>query len=292
MDCAGLRFVGSAAILSVAFIPVTCGSRRPSLEKALTVTETSAHYTYRYSPGDHVNSASVEAFYNWMSAQLHVDYGQKIHFYKFTDIHQKELLTGRGGNADSNPAKGAVYTIWPTDSHETTHLLTSKIGIPTPFLNEGFAVANQVDPLDQRYTAQWNGYSPHHWAKQFLLAGSIPALEQLLERRTFDRSDASITYPVAGSFVLYLIETREMPKVLQMFPGARLSDSPAVTMSRFGKVFGQPFGEAENNWRAFLAGYNDPVVTAQKIALRAVGTAIPDRNRRGKWQVCAGPGAH
>ncbi|MFZ0392648.1 MAG: hypothetical protein WBX09_15390 [Terracidiphilus sp.] len=264
MTSAGLRFLRSAAFLSVAFIPVTCGSRRPSLEKVLTITETSAHYIYHYSPGDHVDSASVEAFYDWMSAQLHVEYGRKIHFYKFTDEREKELLTGRGGNADSDPGKGALYTIWPTDSHETTHLLTSMIGIPTPFLNEGFAVANQADPLDHRYTARWNGYSPHHWAKQFLQAGSVPALEHLLYRSTFERSDASIAYPVAGSFVLFLIEKHGLPKVLQMFPGARFSDSPAVTMSRFSQVFGQPFGEAENNWRAFLAGYNDPVVTAQK----------------------------
>ena len=212
------------------------GEAPPTLANTLTETQTSAHYIYHYTPGDSVNPVYQEAFYNWDSAQLSVNLGQKIQYYKFTDANQKQQLTGMAGNGNADPSTDSIYSIWPKDNHETTHLLTATIGMPTPFINEGMAVANQTDPLDKIYTPDWNGNSPHHWAKQYLQAGQLPALSSLLDKSAFEAFDPNMSYPIAGSFIRYLIDTYGITAVLKLFPGASYSDSPSTTMSRFQEV--------------------------------------------------------
>jgi hypothetical protein len=234
------------------------GGSTPSLTGVLKETQTSAHYIYHYTPGDSVNPIYQEAFYNWDSAQLSVNLEEKIQYYKFTDANQKQQLTGVGGNAYSDTSTNSVFTIWPTDNHETTHLLTATIGMPTPFINEGMAVANQTDPLDKIYTPNWNGNSPHYWAKQYLQAGQLPALSSLLDESAFEAFDPNMSYPIAGSFIRYLIDTYGMAAVLKLFPGASYSDSPSTTMSRFQEVFGKSFTSAEQDWHAFLMQYKGP----------------------------------
>jgi hypothetical protein len=240
------------------FLASCGGVSRPSLNSVLTETQTSAHYIYHYTPGDSVNPAFQEAFYGWDSAQLSVSLGQKIQYYKFTDANQKQQLTGMAGNGDSDTSTDSIYIIWPDDNHETTHLLTATIGIPTPFVNEGMAVANQTDPLDKIYSPNWNGDSPHYWAKEYLQSGQLPALSSLLDQNTFEAFDPNMSYPIAGSFVRYLIDTYGITAVLKLFPGASHSDSPATTMSRFQDVFGKSFTDAEQDWHAFLKQYQGP----------------------------------
>ena len=233
-----------------------CGGRStPSLTSVLTETQASAHYIYHYTPGDSVNPIYQEAFYTWDSAQLSVNLGQKIQYYKFTDANQKQQLTGMEGTGNADPSTDSIYTIWPKDNHETTHLLTATIGMPTPFINEGMAVANQTDPLDKIYTPNWNGNSPHYWAKQYLQAGQLPALSGLLDKTAFEAFDPNMSYPIAGSFLRYLIDTYGMTAVLKLFPGASSSDSPSTTISRFQDVFGKSFTGAEQDWHAFLMKY-------------------------------------
>ena len=254
----GLGAFSFLLLIVVFSLLAACGggsTSPPTLSSVLTETQTSAHYIYHYTPGDSVNPIYQEAFYNWDSAQLSVNLEEKIQYYKFTDVNQKQQLSGVGGNAHADTSTNSVFTIWPSDNHETTHLLTATIGMPTPFINEGIAVANQTDPLDKIYTPNWNGNSPHYWAKQYLQAGQLPALSSLLDESAFEAFDPNMSYPIAGSFIRYLIDTYGMAAVLKLFPGASYSDSPSTTMSRFQEVFGKSFTSAEQDWHAFLMQY-------------------------------------
>jgi hypothetical protein len=152
---------------------------------------------------------------------------------KFENVQQKQSLTGEGGNGNADASADSIYTIWPSDNHETTHILTYRIGYPTAFFNEGIAVANEVDPLDNSYTPMWHGTPVHECAKQLLAAGTLPALADIVETNAFWAADQNITYPAAGSFIEYLTEQYGLQKVLQLFPGASYQDSLAVASARF-----------------------------------------------------------
>lgn len=258
MSQARLRFLRFGLLILASTLLTTCGGNGPpKINSVLSQTQTSAHYVYHYTPGDNVSPEYQEAFYSWISGQLSVDLEQQIQYYKFTDVTQKQQLTGQGGNGDADPSTDSIYTIWPDDNHETTHLLTATIGTPTPFFNEGIAVANQTDPLDKIYTPNWNGYSPHHWAQAYLKAGTLPALSGLLEMNAFSAFDPNMSYPIAGSFMRYLIDTYGMNTVLKLFAGASYSDSPSTTMARFEQVIGNSFTDTEQDWHLFLQQYKD-----------------------------------
>jgi hypothetical protein len=251
----GIFCIFAAILVSAMFNSCGGSSSSSSILSVLTQTQTSTYYTYHFSPGDSVDAAFNDAFYAWDSAQLGVKLSAKIQYYKFTDVSQKQKLTGISGNAYSDPATFSVYTIWPIDNHETTHVLTAVIGTPTPFFNEGMAVANQTDPLDGIYTPDWNGHSPHYWAKQYLQQGTLPALSSILDESSFEAMDPSTSYPIAGSFVRYLIDTTSLAAVLKMFAGASYNDPAATTEARFQQVFGAQLTTLEQNWHAFLLQY-------------------------------------
>ncbi len=244
------------AVLISAFL-ISCGSSTPPppLLSVLTQTQESTCYTYHFSPGDSVNSAYNDAFCAWDSAQLGVKLNAKIQYYKFTDATQMAQLTGNPVNGYSDPANLVIYTIWSEDNHETTHVFTAVLGTPPPFFNEGMAVANQTDPLHGIYTPSWNGLTPHFWAKQYLQQGIMPALSSILDQKGFWALDSRATYPIAGSFVRYLIDTTSVATVLKLFPGASYNDSASTTEARFQEVFGEPLTTAEQNWHAFLLQY-------------------------------------
>jgi hypothetical protein len=227
----------------------------PGPESVLTQTQQSAHFVFHYAPGDRIDVPRTEAFYTWISWQLSVDLGTRIQYFKFKDKQQKQSLTGLRGNANADPSLDTVYTIWPWETHEITHLLTARIGYPTDFFNEGIAVANQVDPLDDSYTPLWNSNSVHRCANDFLAAGALPSLASIVETTAFRAADPDITYPTAGSFVEYLIEQNGMQQVLQLFPGVSWQDSLAAAGARFQQVFGISLEQAEQAWHAVLQQY-------------------------------------
>jgi hypothetical protein len=226
-------------------------------ETVLNRTEQSAHFVFHYAPGDSVDVPHTEAFYAWISEQLSVDVETRIQYYKFKDRQQKLELTGYDGNGIALPSINTVYTIWPWESHEVTHLLTYRIGAPAALFVEGIAVATSTDPLDGFYTPHWNRMPVHRCAKDFLSAGKLPSLAGIVETDAFRYADPDITYPTAGSFVEYLIEQYGIQKVLHLFPGASSQDSLAVASARFQQVFGISLETAEQDWLTFLRSTTD-----------------------------------
>lgn len=202
-----------------------------------------------------MNAAYDDAFCAWISAQVGVKLSGKIQYYKFKDAAQLSQLTGNSVNGYSNPANQEIYSVWPADNHETTHVFTAFLGTPPPFFNEGMAVANQTDPLAGVYTPSWNGLGPHFWAKQLLQQGIMPSISGVIDQKGFSALDPNATYPMAGSFVRYLIDTTSMATVLKLFPGASYSDSAATTEARFQAIFDEPLTTTEQNWHAFLLQY-------------------------------------
>lgn len=247
---------GLWVVLLLAGCGPTGGALPPSLiDGVLTQRTTSAHIVFHYAPGDQVDAVRTEAFYAWIAQRLAMDPNAlkaEIQYFKFQTVSQKQALTGIGGNGHAIPWTYSVYTIWGWDNHEITHVLTGQQGYPPDLFDEGFAVANQVDPSADAFTPTWNMVPLHACARALLAAGTLPALQDILETNAFRTVDPDVTYPTAGSFVAYLIEQYSLPAVMQLFPGSSWNDAAAVTAARFEQLFGTPLASAEQDWRAFL----------------------------------------
>lgn len=246
------RLAAFATLFLSAFL-VACG--HTFFGGALPGTQQSPHYTFHYTPGDTVDSAHQEAFYDWDTAHLSLNLSTRIQYYKFIDAGQKRQLTGNAGHGEADPTTFSIFIIWPWDNHETTHILTAQLGTPCAMINEGIAVANQIDPLDDSYTPAWNGQPLHALAQQLLQQGTLPSLPSMAESDSFRALDSNTSYPAAGSFILYLSDKYGVPQVLQLFPGATYTDPAATTEARFKQVFGISLTQAEQDWHAFLLQY-------------------------------------
>lgn len=248
--------------LSTALIFVTgCKKDSPTETPdpdALQKRSESAHFIY-YSAADDtgIDTLWQERFYGWLSDQLAVTNTEKFNYYKYRDRNHILKLTGKNTNGFADPKTLNFYTIWKVDNHEFTHaFVTRKIGHPPALFNEGIAVAYQAtyNPAGGMVPS-WNGQDYHTLAKGFKNNGTLPTLTTLLGYNSFWSVDAGITYPVAGSFVRYLITTYGVTKLKTYISGAAFTDNETKIRSDVFSVYGVPLDSLWGNWERFIAAY-------------------------------------
>lgn len=185
------------------------------------------HYIFHAAPGSlaaqnvQVIAAEQEASYRYICHMLGLTTGQKIHYYLFNsreevgrEIERKfGIYSPNNGCAVSENEIYAVYNqeIKCIGPHEDTHVLAFALGRPTSsFLEEGLACAMDV---------QWWGIDNHTWTRYYRKNGSCPSINELLHMdwQAFGTLDCSVTYPVAGSFVTWLLLRFGREKFFQIY---------------------------------------------------------------------------
>jgi hypothetical protein len=221
----------------------------------LTQVVTTAHFEFRYSDGDAIDTAWQEAFHDWAIRELQVTITRRIVYHKYlSPMHMLALHYGPGNvNAWADPDLFTVHTIWPTDSHETIHLYSSTIGRMTSLFNEGLAVAFQVDPVRGDMTPRWNNRHVHDIAASLRASGRLVPLARILTIEEWRAIDSQVSYPEAGSFVRYLLDTHGgIAPLWQLFNGSTQTDSPTLVRSKFEAAYGRSLDALEADWHAFL----------------------------------------
>ena len=249
-------FSGFLAATSVVLY-TGCGSSpgAPSattLDAALPVRSTSAHYVFHTAQGDAVAPDAQEQYHGWMVAQFGITIDKPIEYYKYRDRAQMEQVTGRQTNGWADPPAFAVHTIWPWDNHEVVHVVTALIGRPTDFFNEGIAVAMQVDPQHDVFEPMWSSRSVHAWAWDIYRLNQLPSLPETVETDAFRKLDDARSYPTAGSFMRYMLDDRGMEPMKAFFRSGSRDDKRADIEREFSAAFGSSLQDAATRWHAFL----------------------------------------
>ena len=235
-----------------------CGSSpaAPSattLQSALPIRSTSTHYVFHTAQGDAVAPDAQEQYHAWMIAQFGITIDQPIEYYKYRDRSHMEQVTGRQTNGWADPPAFAVHTIWPWDNHEVVHVVTALIGRPTDFFNEGIAVAMQVDPQHGQFDPLWNNRSIHSWAADDFRAGTLPGVVDMMETDSFRKMDDTRSYPMAGSFVRFVVDDRGMDRMKNFFRTGSRDAHRADIEREFDAAFGIALQTEEARWHTFLA---------------------------------------
>jgi hypothetical protein len=219
----------------------------------------SAHFIYMAATGDEaVDTAYQERHLAWASDRLGVFPRQKLVYHKYRDRAHLQRVTGHDPtNGFAEPGTYRFHSIWPVDNHEYIHaLFTSEVGDSPPLFNEGVAVAHhgasvhgelEGDPL-------WSGRSVHDIAWEHAQAGTLPDVASLAYWRTFYEFGEQLTYPVAGSFVAFLIDAEGVAD-LKAFVRAAEGASQGLDRSRtdFLHAYGFSLEAARDRWLEFLA---------------------------------------
>jgi hypothetical protein len=213
------------------------------------------HFDFAWSTGDRVDTAWQEAFHEWATRELQVTITRRISYSKYqSPMHMLALHYGPGNvNAWADPDLFTLHTIWSFDNHEVIHLYTSMIGRATSLLNEGIAVAFQVDPVRADMTPRWNNRHVHDVSASWRRQGRLVALNQMLTFEQWRAIDSQVAYPEAGSFVRFLLDAHGgIGAFRRLLSVSTQQDAPEVTRRNFEAAYGVPLETMEAEWLAML----------------------------------------
>lgn len=194
-------------------------------EQDKTVAYASIHYVFHFQPGGLAEkeialiAQEQEQCYSKICDTLQVEYPEKIHYY-FTE---SPLEIGRVFWEEGTPCNGValcgrsenkIYAVYNEavkciGSHEDTHLISFSINYPeSDFVVEGLAMC--MDGL-------WWGVSNAVWAAYYKNTQPELSVRLLLDNDIFAEYSCEITYPIAGAFTRFLIDTYGMERYLELY---------------------------------------------------------------------------
>lgn len=236
----------TAVLVAVA----TCGPQGGTLDQTLS----SEHYLYRYASGDHVDVDRQEAYHAWLIGALPIAPAGPVEYRKYKDRAHMEAVTGRATNGFADTTRLLIHTIWPWDNHEVVHTLVIRAwGHPPALFNEGIAVAHQANPAAGDLAPRWNGQDLHALTRAADAAGRLPDLSRITTSTGFFDFDTQLTYPMAGSFVRWLIDTRGLGPIEALFRTSSFGAPAADTEAKFQAAYGTSLSAAWREWRDWLA---------------------------------------
>ena len=220
---------------------------------ALVVGAETAAFEYRYAPNDSVNVDWQEAYHRWATAALEILTPRRIRYNKYLSRQHMASLIGTGNtNGFANAELFEIHTIWPTDNHEVVHLYSSAFGRPVALWSEGLAVALQTDPASGDFVPRWSRVPVDDHARTFRAQGRLIPLTELRTTEGFRRFDANVTYPEAGSFVRFVLNTCGLAGVKRLFGSGSPADTADSVSAQYESACGQTLQDAERAWLSML----------------------------------------
>ena len=252
----GIRRQLVTAFVTLGLVSCSGSPTSPSgMGAPLSQKLSTAHFDFQWSEGDNINTEWQEAFHDWMIREFQITVDRRISYSKYTSPqHMLQLHYGPGNvNAWADPDLFTLHTIWPFDNHEVIHLYASTFGRATLLLNEGLAVAYQMDPVRGDMTPRWNNRHIHDVSAGWRRQGRLMALSQMLTIPQFQAMDSQVAYPEAGSFVRFLIDAEGgIPPIKALFGRSTHQDPADVTRGNIEAVYGKPLEALEAEWLAML----------------------------------------
>ncbi len=209
------------------------------LDRLDRATETE-HYTVRYAAGSLAEreigavAEEQERAYGKLEALFGYGLPERIEYLLTASPEENGAVLGELFGAEAAyPTNGfsiapryvfAAYSdqVKCVGCHEVTHLFSYVLCMPkSQFLSEGLAM----------YTdgAFW-GKPNRQWVKEYLTSGRYIPIRELISDEQFFAHPTEITYPLAGAFVAFLMETLGPQRFLQ---DVYTSDEPLFsTLSR------------------------------------------------------------
>jgi hypothetical protein len=204
---------------------------------ALSLVAQTPHFTV-YSRSEKVNAHQLEKHLRDVEKTLGRRFTKRATYYRYDHAAEIKAVTGSYAAGITYLDSNEVHSLDRAVLHEIVHLVANTLGRPGAFVKEGLAVA-----LSSK--GKWAEGSLRDAAK-----ARVRVQPDVLRRASqcFRDLDPEVAYPVAGSFVEWLIETYGLPRVLRFYEASR----DGVDEAAFRQAFGTDFDQAENAWRLAL----------------------------------------
>jgi hypothetical protein len=215
----------------------------------------SKHFIYYTQPGHNIPDGAVklnETTYAKVTGIFPVARGTKIKYYRYPSQTDLDRAFGRSakGYACQTSEGSIVHSVYSCHPHEVIHAVTYSMGRPPALFEEGLAVA-----YDWRFALEEGDV--HALARGKLVQQKLFPLRSILTTTGFQAYNSITAYIEAGSFVKYLVDAYGPSKMRSLFALPRHSDVQEIEAT-FREIYGQPLGEMESQWWAFLRAWCPP----------------------------------
>jgi hypothetical protein len=233
------RTAAAAASLALGIMTATNLMAAPLPGFALTAQ--TDHFSFYTRDKQAVETGKTEQYVSKVEKLLGEHLSGRADYYRYGSPEEIAFATGRYAAGLTFPLSGGgqIHSMRAFHPHEIVHLVAEHLGNPGTFFHEGLAVAIGDE-------GRWGGKSVDAVARELVKAGRITDLPTLVAE--FDRMDPQKSYPVAGSFVAFLIKTHGLEKTSQFFRAC----AGANTADAFRRTFGLSMDEAGSGWIAQL----------------------------------------
>jgi hypothetical protein len=163
----------------------------------------------------------------------------QANYYRYQYPEQVAVATGILASGVTLPESGEIHSAQSYHPHEIVHRVAAALGgDPGRFFQEGLAVALGDGGV-------WKGLAVRDIARR-LVSGATDT-QKLIDG--FANLDADVAYPLAGSFVEFLLKTHGALAVGRFFAGCTKSENRDAA---FARVFGINLETASHEWVSSL----------------------------------------
>lgn len=240
MSRVGLRVLLAIGAFGTLAVPSVEGQTIPGFQPAGQSSRVRLFTRSASKPGRRERAAleRTESYLGQLEKRLGQPLGGPIDYYRYERPEDIASQTGVYATGLTRLGDDIVHSTLDYHPHELVHAVAGNIGRPGRFFHEGLAVAIGDD-------GRWGKRSVHELARA--RAGSLtwPSL-----RDAFERLDADVAYPLAGSFVQHLIETAGLPRLVSFFRACG-SDRPETAVA-FRATYGRSLEDAVGDWQKRL----------------------------------------
>src|SRR5258708_4149311 len=221
----------TASTLALAILASTALYAAPLPGFALTAQ--TEHFSFYTRSKQVVEAQKTEQYVAKVEELLGERLSGRADYYRYGSAEEIQFATGQyaAGLTYATSGPGQIHSMKAFHPHEIVHLVAERLGNPGTFFHEGLAVAIGDE-------ARWGGKSVNAIAKDLVKAGKLTSVSALVNQ--FDRMNPQSAYPVAGSFVAFLIKTQGIAKTAQFFRAC----SGGNTATAFQLTFGLRLDEA------------------------------------------------
>lgn len=223
------------------------------------------HYEIYYKAGTSAAreietiAAGRERAYRAITAFIASSTNTRINLFLFEDERSKWKETGhRGAGSAMGDTLVEVYNAQEKldPYHEPTHILMRRVGSPPAALNEGFAVyiAEHLGRVPALAQLGGGKATLDQRARQLKSAGDWIPLDELLGYTEIGPAETrpAIAYPLAGSFVKFLIERHGKDKFFQAYRTLSNSSDESVrgawNRQILESIYGRSIKQLESAW--------------------------------------------
>jgi hypothetical protein len=213
----------------------------------------SEHFAFYSRRGRKTEAKASERFLLTTAKLMGQEPGrQQAAYYLHESADELGAATGVVTTGLTDLTSGDIHSTRSYHPHEIVHRLAAELGDPGRFFHEGLAVALGDE-------GKQGGQSVDTLARK-AMAGL--KLRSVVDQ--FAKVDAGAAYPVAGSFVGYLVRRHGAATVAQFFRGCEPKAS--VRDRRFEMVFGVSLDDAGAAWLSELGGPVEAARSTQRVA--------------------------